>query len=171
MTVRAVAPAASGRADLDVDVVVLGGGPAGIWAAQSAAEVGAQVALVDKGYIGTSGATAPSNTTIIHTLPDTEERAAAVERRIRRGHGLTDRVVAERVLQETYLQLQRLAQWGYPFPVREDGSRFFGMMRGADYLHFMRRRLSKANVRLLDHTPALELLCDDGEVAGVECLN
>jgi succinate dehydrogenase/fumarate reductase flavoprotein subunit len=170
MTVRSLVSTENGRSvDLDVDVAVLGGGPAGVWAALSAAEAGAQVVLIDKGYIGTSGVTAPSNTTIIHTLPDTKERAAAVERRMKRGLGLADRSVVERVLQETYLQLQRLSTWGYPFPVREDGSLFFGNMRGADYLHFMRRRLLKAKVRLLDHTPALELLTDQGEVAGVDC--
>jgi succinate dehydrogenase/fumarate reductase flavoprotein subunit len=170
MTVRSLVSTENGRlVDLDVDVAVLGGGPAGVWAALSAAEAGAQVVLIDKGYIGTSGATAPSNTTIIHTLPDTKDRAAAVERRVKRGLGLTGREVVERVLQETYLQLQRLAAWGYPFPVREDGSPFFGNMRGADYLYFMRRRLLTAKVRLFDHTPALALLTDQGEVAGVDC--
>ena len=44
------------------DVLVIGGGPAGAWAAVAAAEAGARVILVDKGYLGTSGATAPSNT-------------------------------------------------------------------------------------------------------------
>lgn len=41
------------------DVLVLGGGPAGAWAAWSAASQGAKVILADKGYLGTSGATAP----------------------------------------------------------------------------------------------------------------
>jgi succinate dehydrogenase/fumarate reductase flavoprotein subunit len=153
----------------DVDVAVLGGGPAGVWAALSAAETGAQVALVDKGYIGTSGATAAGNTTIIHTLPDTAERAAAVERRLKRGYGLADRGIVERVLQETHLQLLRLAEWGYPFPRREDGSLYLGSMRGADYLHFMRRRLLKAGVRLFDHTPALNLVIEHGTITGVAC--
>ncbi len=42
----------------DTDVLVLGGGPAATWAAISAAESGSRVTLVDKGYCGTSGATA-----------------------------------------------------------------------------------------------------------------
>ena len=45
--------------DMTVDVLVLGGGPAGAWAAWSAASQGARVVLADKGYLGTSGATAP----------------------------------------------------------------------------------------------------------------
>jgi 2-polyprenyl-6-methoxyphenol hydroxylase-like FAD-dependent oxidoreductase len=47
---------------ITTDVLVLGGGPAGTWAALSAAKQGARVVLADKGYCGTSGATAPSNT-------------------------------------------------------------------------------------------------------------
>jgi succinate dehydrogenase/fumarate reductase flavoprotein subunit len=39
------------------DVLVIGGGPAGAWAAVAAAHAGARVVLVDKGYLGTSGAT------------------------------------------------------------------------------------------------------------------
>ena len=43
---------------IDTDVLVIGGGLAGAWAALSAAERGARVVLVDKGYCGTSGVTA-----------------------------------------------------------------------------------------------------------------
>ena len=39
-------------------VLVVGGGPAGAWAALAARQAGTQVILVDKGYLGTSGATA-----------------------------------------------------------------------------------------------------------------
>jgi len=46
----------------EADVLVIGGGPAGTWAAISAAAQGARVVLADKGFCGTSGATAPSGT-------------------------------------------------------------------------------------------------------------
>ena len=51
---------------LSADVLVIGGGPAGTWAALTAAEKGCSVVLVDKGYCGTSGATAPSGTSILY---------------------------------------------------------------------------------------------------------
>ena len=41
--------------ELVTDVLVIGGGPAGTWAAIKAREAGAKVLLVDKGYCGTSG--------------------------------------------------------------------------------------------------------------------
>ncbi len=42
----------SGSVEFDADVLVLGGGPAGTWAAISAAERGARVVLADKGFCG-----------------------------------------------------------------------------------------------------------------------
>ena len=47
------------REEMAADVLVIGGGPAATWAAVAAATAGASVILVDKGYVGTSGATAP----------------------------------------------------------------------------------------------------------------
>ena len=47
---------------LTTDVLVIGGGPAGTWAAIKAAEAGMDVVLADKGYTGASGATASAGT-------------------------------------------------------------------------------------------------------------
>lgn len=56
------------------DVLVIGGGPAGTWAAISAAAQGARVVLADKGYCGASGATAPSGTAVWYVEPDAQKR-------------------------------------------------------------------------------------------------
>ncbi|MEU9105231.1 FAD-binding protein [Streptomyces xanthophaeus] len=50
--------------DQATDVLVVGGGPAATWAALKAAEAGARVVLADKGYCGTSGATAAGDTRV-----------------------------------------------------------------------------------------------------------
>lgn len=49
---------------MTVDVLVLGGGPTGTWAALKAAASGASVTLVDKDFCGSSGATAAAGTGI-----------------------------------------------------------------------------------------------------------
>ena len=159
---RAFSPALA----TSTDVLVIGGGPAGCWAAWTAHAAGARVILVDKGYVGTSGATAAGNTTIIHTRQGTPERQASVDQRLRLGHGLVDEALVQRVLDRTYDNLGLMAEWGYPFPSLEDGRPYRGMLRGPDYLRFMRQRLVKAGVRVLDHSPAESLLLADTAVAG-----
>ena len=164
---RAPARRRSGReaGELTADVLVIGGGPAGAWAALAAAERGAKVVLVDKGYLGTSGATAPSNTGTWFVAP--ERRRQAVEQRMARTGGLADPDWAHRTLDAAWENLHRMAGWGYKFPVDDDGKPYLANLRGPDYMHFMRRRLRAARVMILDHHPALELLGGaEGRIAG-----
>ena len=81
--------------DVLTDVLVIGGGPAGAWAAVAAAGAGARVILVDKSYLGTSGATAPSNTGTWF-VPPGNGRRVAIERRQPRTGGLADSRWVER---------------------------------------------------------------------------
>ena len=153
--------------NLAADVLVVGGGPAGCWAAIEAIESGASVILVDKGRVGTSGATAAANTAIIDVSRSGPARAAVIERRLARGFGLARADWIERMVDETHVQLGRLAEWGYTFARDDRGILYRGALRGPDYMQILRRRLLKLGVRLLDHSPALHLLLtSDGEVAG-----
>ncbi|WP_437320091.1 FAD-dependent oxidoreductase [Sorangium sp. So ce385] len=149
------------------DVLVIGGGPAGAWAALGAVASGARsVALVDKGYCGTSGATAPANTGAWYVTPEGDARERAIEARFARSGGLAHRAWMARVLDATWEQINRLAEWGYPFPLDDSGLQYRANLRGPDYMYFLRRQLRRAGVRILDHSPALELLVSDGVVAG-----
>ncbi|WP_262703404.1 MULTISPECIES: FAD-binding protein [Streptomyces] len=60
--------------DLTTDVLVVGGGPAATWAALKAARAGADVVLADKGYCGTSGATASAGTGVWYVPPEPATR-------------------------------------------------------------------------------------------------
>jgi succinate dehydrogenase/fumarate reductase flavoprotein subunit len=151
--------------DVLADVLVIGGGPAGAWAAVAAAEAGARVILVDKGYLGTSGATAPSNTGTWF-VPPGEGRRVAIEQRQPRTGGLTDPRWVERTLDTAWEKLHCLAAWGYPFPDDDEGRPYLANLRGPDYMHFMRRRVLAAGVTILDHHPALELLGDGETITG-----
>lgn len=71
--------------DLTTDVLVVGGGPAATWAALKAAQAGADVVLADKGYCGTSGATASGGTGVWYVPPNPAAREAAVASRERLG--------------------------------------------------------------------------------------
>ena len=159
--------APTGSVEFDADVLVLGGGPAGTWAAVSAAERGARVVLADKGFCGTSGATAAAGTGVWYVDPEPAQREAAMANREKMGGHLQDRRWMARVLDRTYQQSNRLADWGYPYPVDDRGRSQRNSLQGPEYMRLMRKRTKQAGVTILDHSPALELLVDDGgAVAG-----
>ncbi len=151
--------------DLVADVLVIGGGPAASWAALTATDAGARVVVVDKGYLGTSGATAPTNTGTWFVPPGSGREAAIARRQLLNG-GLAVPRWVDRTLDMAWQRLHALADWGYRFPDDESGKPYLNNLRGPDYMAFMRRRLLRAGVAILDHHPALELLSDSGVIAG-----
>ena len=153
--------------DFDTDVLVLGGGPAGTWAALTAASSGARVVLADKGFCGSSGATAAAGTAVWYVLPDPVRRQTAMDSRDTLGGHLADPVWMTRVLDRTWHGINELAEWGYPFPLDDNGASRRNSLQGPEYMRLMRRRVKGAGVRILDQAPALELLVDEhGAVAG-----
>lgn len=162
----------TGHADTAADVLVIGGGPAGTWAALAAAEAGARVVLADKGHCGTSGATAAAGTAIWHVEPERTAREAAKASRYELGGRLAEPHWMDRVLDQTYAGLERLSQWGYPFPRDATAREQRASLQGPEYMRLMRRRAKAAGVRILDHHPALELLRDEaGAVRGARGLH
>ncbi|MDF5711800.1 MAG: FAD-binding protein [Nostoc sp. S4] len=158
--------------DLQADVLVIGGGPAGTWAAWSAASTGAKVVLVDKGYCGTTGCAAASGNGVWYVPPDPEARETAKASRESLGGFLCDRHWMDRVLNQTYVNVNQLAEWGYPFPTDDEGKPYRRSLQGPEYMRLMRRQIQRAGVKILDHSPALELLVDeDGAVGGATGMN
>ena len=153
--------------ELVADVLVIGGGPAGVWAALTARAAGCEVILVDKGFCGTSGATAPSNTETWITPPGTA-RQAAIDRQMVKTRGLCDPGHVDDVLDRAYAALNRLAALSYPFPTDSSGHPYLGNLRGPDYMRFMRRRAIGAGVQVFDHHPAVCLLGDEDGVGGAQ---
>lgn len=153
-------------AGLRADVLVIGGGASAVWAAWSAARAGASVVLVDKGFCGTSGATAMSGNHVWSIPPVPELRQLARTLRDEASGQLTDHNWIDRVVSQTWDNLQQISEWGYPFP-DENGTQVRSSLQGPIYMRLMRGVVRKAKVKVLDHSPALELLADDeGVVVG-----
>ena len=157
---------AAGSSQHEVDVLVIGGGPAGAWTAISAASQGASVLLVDKGYCGTSGATAPSGCGVWHVDNTGDLREKAKASRYSMGGMLAEQAWMDRVLEQTWNNIELLTEWGYPFPVDVEGKLRRNSLQGPEYMRLMRKQVKAAGVRILDHSPALELLVDE---AGTVC--
>ncbi|GFN30146.1 oxidoreductase [Paenibacillus curdlanolyticus] len=82
------------------------------------------------------------------------------------GGYLADRGWMRRVLDQTYANMNDLAVSGYPFPIDDEGQSYRRSLQGPEYMKLMRKRVKKAGVRILDHSPALELLVDAHGVGG-----
>ncbi|WP_449488518.1 FAD-dependent oxidoreductase, partial [Streptomyces purpurascens] len=131
--------------ELTTDVLVIGGGPAATWAALKAAQDGADVVLADKGYCGTSGATASAGTGVWYVPPEPAAREAAMASREALGGFLADRRWMTRVLDQTYAGVNELAAAGrYPFPTGPDGKQLRNGLQGPEYMRRMRIRVQRA---------------------------
>lgn len=152
---------------LTADVLVIGGGLAGNWAAAAARRAGASVVLVDKGYCGTSGVTATAGPGHWWIPPDPPEaRAGAIATRRKTGFGLNDPRWMARTLARTWESLPTLENV-YRFSRDETGAVQYRGLRGPEYLRALRQRSEALGVTILDHSPALELLRQaDGTVSG-----
>jgi len=150
---------------LTADVLVIGGGMAGAWAAGAAAKAGASVILVEKGYCGTSGVTAAAGPGHWWVPPDA--RDAAVRHRAEAGLGLGDAAWMHRILDQTWRTLPTLAPF-YGFGADDEGRINYRAVRGPEYMRALRAFVVSHGVTILDHSPVLELLArDDGAIGGV----
>jgi succinate dehydrogenase/fumarate reductase flavoprotein subunit len=160
--------------ELTADVLVIGGGPAGIWAALAATDEGASVVIAEKGYVGTTGPFGVgANTGIYYIMPDDQEqRDTIVEARQPIAYGLSDPAWGYRVFDQSYANLDAMAKWGYEWPRTPDGTHETrGHLRGPTIMAFLRSIAVKHGVTILDHSPALELLTSDGTAAGARGVN
>ncbi|GAB4588588.1 FAD-binding protein [Nocardia sp. IFM 10818] len=152
--------------EFDADVLILGGGPAGAWAALAAAAAGARVLVVDKARCGTSGPTARGGVTLWN-IPAGRGREEAVAQNFAHAGGIGDPEWMRRVLEETHRRVGQLVQGGFRFQGEHPGRPARVYLDGVKYLGRMRRSMLVAGVRILDHHPALQLITDgDGVVSG-----
>lgn len=152
--------------DLSADVLIIGGGLAGAWAAIGAAREGADVVLAEKGYVGTSGVTATAGPGHWWVPPDPPElRARAISERMARGGFLGEPEWMARILDLTWRTLPTLAPF-YTFTPDGSGATHYRSLRGPEYMRALRNQALALGVRILDHHPALELLSADGTVCG-----
>jgi succinate dehydrogenase/fumarate reductase flavoprotein subunit len=153
--------------DLKTDVLVIGGGPAAAWAAIAAAEKGARVVIADKGYLGTSGAFAAS-TSGHKVLPALQVLRDPVKfERYALGGYLAVHAWWERLLDITYERAEKIWEWGGYEAPRFDGKGNYRGLQGSETMRIMRSAIQKAGIKILDQSPALELLVDGkGTVAG-----
>lgn len=155
--------------ELKTEVLVIGGGPAAAWAAIAARERGAEVVVVDKGYVGASGAFAASTAGYKVVPPIAELRDPVKFERYAMGGSLAQHRWWDRLLEITYDRAPRIWQWaGYDMPVWERTVKSsYRTLQGSETMRILREVMIQKGIKLLDQSPALELLVDhEGTVAG-----
>ena len=173
---------------LSTDVLVVGAGGAGMYAAIAAAGDGASVLLVDKGQVGRGGATIMAQMTVAVALgaaePDSVE--LHLEDTLTAGRGLCNEELARLVCSDGPKRIVEMEQWGTRW-AREDGRIKQEMAPGhsvkrccyVDFLNTgpavaatLRRKVSEStNIRRISNLAVLEILTRDGRATGAVALS
>ena len=171
------------------DVLVIGGGIAGLYAAITAREAGRQVILMDKGYAGKSGCSIMASGQMNTWNPHWGRSYDAVFNRIRSvGENLINPQWTEVMIRDAWARYKELCGWGVEFSCSEDefmdymktvhGMRQEGddeepeqplemiPMKHREMPVKMRKYAAKIGVKLIDRTMAYTLLKSGGAVSG-----
>lgn len=160
---------------IETDVLVVGGGLAGAWAALRAKDLTDDVLLVDKSRIGKSGMSYFASGVLVYWTP--EDPIYPWMKEITEGGAyLNDQKWLEVVLRENYERVNTLDEWsgGRLFEKDEKGriERIKGrgqqdtriiMFHGPQLMDTMRRQLVKRKINLLDRIMITDLLTSDGK--------
>jgi succinate dehydrogenase/fumarate reductase flavoprotein subunit len=170
----------SSERSVTTDVLVVGGGMAGFFAAIKARERGSDVTLVDKSYVGKAGSTHFSEGDVVFFRP---ERGYKVEDWLKRIGAsceyINNPAWNEICLNESEDRYNDLVSWGVPFHQKNGELYIFsGTGRGPrtvyedvsmvnrKYAPTLRKKALDVGVRILDNVMMCELLKQDGVVAG-----
>jgi len=161
---------------IETDVLVIGGGMAGCFAAIKAKEQGVDVTLVDKGYAGKSGQTPFAAHYSIFNADWGDDLDAWIEQVNRTGDYVNNRVWTEMAFKESYARYQDLVSWGVEFHKDGNGellrskSRLGPCMSSLTYrkIHaeFLRKQAVKIGVSIMDRIMITDLLKQDGRIVG-----
>jgi succinate dehydrogenase / fumarate reductase, flavoprotein subunit len=172
----------------ETDVLVIGSGGAGMYAAIEAARAGAQVLLVDRSLIGRGGATVMAQMTVAAALGEhaPDHWTHHLHDTIEAGRGLCDESLSRLLCEEGPDCIRQMDAWGVGW-ARQDGRITATMAPGHDrprcvYVDFLNTgpAVSKTLRTVVNKTPGIrkagdlfitDLVCHDGEAVGATALH
>jgi succinate dehydrogenase/fumarate reductase flavoprotein subunit len=139
---------------VETDVLIIGGGIAGTFAALKAKKEGVDVILADKGTVGKSGLSPWFGAYSVFKESDTSTRESYIETVSKAGNYLVYRDYLDMFMDDSNDRYQELVSWGAVEPNEKGhGPKF-------------REQLQKNSIRLIERTMITELLKKDGKVVG-----
>jgi succinate dehydrogenase/fumarate reductase flavoprotein subunit len=161
---------------IETDVLIVGGGMAGLFAAIKAGEAGADITLADKGYIGNSGAYFTEGDILYFRSSEGDDLDKWINFITERSEYLNNRDWDEICLTESEARYNDLVSWGVKFIEDENGRvkvtklGEFGaqivMMENRKFTPTMRKKAEESGVRLLDRIMVCELVKKNGAIIG-----
>ena len=173
---------------LSTDVLVIGAGGAGMYAAITAARAGASVLLLDKGQVGRGGATIMAQMTVAVALGEQEPDSVELHLQdtLKAGRGLCNEELAALLCDDGPRRIREMQDWGTRWAC-ENGHIKQEMAPGhsvkrccyVDFLNTgpavaatLRRKVSEiANIRRISNLAAIEVLACGGRAQGAIALN
>ncbi len=158
---------------IETDVLVIGGGIAGCFAAIKAREQGLDVTIVDKGHAGKSGASIHPD--IFWMVFNTEWGAdfdECMKAFVEGGEYLNHREWCEIILKESWQIYQDMLSWGIEFPPDTlKYAKHFPPFTGTRIKHrhpapALRRQAEKVGIRIMDRIMITDLIKEDGQIIG-----
>ncbi len=161
---------------IDTDVLVIGSGIAGAFAAIKARQAGARVAVADRGISGKSGASSMASGVFHHFHPREDNLENAIKEGALSRLYLADQNVSARALPETFQRLEEMAGWGVLFE-KKDGrlvrlkghgsvatrvAVFSGS--GGQLMSALAGHMRKIGVNVANHLMIVDLLTSDGRL-------
>jgi succinate dehydrogenase/fumarate reductase flavoprotein subunit len=161
---------------VETDILVIGGGIAGCFAAIKAREKGLNVTIVDKGYGGKTGATSAALLGYMVFNPEWDlDFDTCMEMINRKSEYINDRDWTEIIFEESLATYHDLISWGVEFPVENEDKlpyekyyKPFGIVRIGSKATGMpaRKEAVKRGVKIMDRIMITDLLKQDGRVVG-----
>lgn len=168
---------------LQTDVLIIGGGIAGLMAAVGAADKGADVILLDKANTKRSGAGATGNDHFLCWIPEKHGDISVVYEEFMDSQNATsnDTPLVMRFLKTSPQVVAMWNEWGinmkptgdyhfegHAYPGRP---KIFLKYDGHNQKKVLTEQAKKRGVRIINHSPALEILSENGKIAGVLALD
>jgi len=173
---------------LETDVLVIGGGLAGCFAAVGARRSGVDVVLVDKNYVGRTGSSVYASGMGLYNPDWGDDIEEWLEQYSRVGEYIVDRSWAKILFENSYARHRDLVDWGFTY-YKKDGSvgtltpgeeperplwlksRFrnkctLAMFGSKDKMIHVRKAVLDSGCRILDRVMVTDLIVEDGRVAG-----
>ncbi|MDI9619550.1 MAG: FAD-binding protein [Candidatus Nezhaarchaeota archaeon] len=164
---------------ISTDVLVIGGGAAGMRAAIAASDMGAQVVLIDKGLFGRSGMSGTLPYWNVPAPPFPEDRDGYFEDLMNGSHGLADPKLIKILVSEGKDRVLELEEYGNIFirdsagevsPAHADSHSKARIFTPA-YSWIMSMQVLKRGIVVYDETFATRLIKSNDRVSGAVAFN